>query len=195
MLPAVRALADRFIYDSATVKYIATSAPGDALERLTPGSGWSVRQLLAHLALTQQRYADNTRQWLHDPSQLPPSADPTERNVHIAAENEATPLSDIVATLDASTRALVAACGSIDDAQISVPYRSTPFLEVLTGWSRHHGAHAVDLVSALPEFETDPMVLNWALFFDYSARPEWAAWQANLIREVREHFQLQGDDR
>ncbi len=194
MVAAVRALADRLIYDTATVKHIASNLPEGAADRSTSGSGWTVRQLLAHLALTQQRYARNTRLWLDDATGAPPHYDPTEPNARMAAENESTPLPDIVATFDASIRDLVSACDVIDEPRLATPYGTRPFLDILTAWSGHHRAHAVDLVSALPEFKTDPMVLNWVLHFDFSDQPEWAAYQLKLIAEVRELFQMQGEE-
>ncbi|MEX0784627.1 MAG: maleylpyruvate isomerase family mycothiol-dependent enzyme [Dehalococcoidia bacterium] len=192
MVAAVRALADRFIYDTATVKYIALNLPEGGADRPTPGSGWTVRQVLAHLALTEQRYARSIEQWRDDPMSAHPGGDPTEPNARMAAENRATPVEEIVATFDASIRSLVSACDSVDEARLEVPYSRWPFLDVLRAWSGHLGAHAVDLVSALPEFNTDPMVLNWVLHFDFSDRPEWSEWQLKLIADLRETFQMQG---
>jgi uncharacterized protein (TIGR03083 family) len=194
MVAAVRALADRFIYDTATLKHIASNLPEGGADRPTPGSGWTVRQVLAHLALNQQRYARSLQQWLDDPAKADPGGDPTERNAAMAAENRETPVEGIVATFDGSIRGLVAACDAVTGAQLAVPHGRWPFLDVLTAWSGHAGAHAVDLVSALPELKTDPMVLNWVLHFDYSNRPEWADWQLKLIAEVREIFQMQGEE-
>lgn len=194
MVAAVRALADRFIYDTATVKYIAMNLPESAAERVTAGSGWTVRQVLAHLALNLQRYARTTQQWLADPPSAEPGGDPTELNAEMAAENEHTSIEDLVSTFDVSLRALVAATDSIDEKRLARPLGRWPFLDVLTAWSGHCGHHAVDLVTALPEFKTDPMVLNWVLHFDYSNRPEWAEWQLKLIAEVREIFQIQGEE-
>ena len=194
MVTAVRALADRFIYDTATVKHIARNLPDGAAERVTPASGWTVRQLLAHLALNQERYARTVRQWLSDPEKADPGGDPTEPNARIAEENVATPVEDIVGTFDASIRELVAACGEMEETRLSAPLGQWPILDVLASWSRHQGQHSIDLLSALPEFKTDPMALNWVLHFDFSNRPEWSEWQRNLIAEVREIFELQGEE-
>ena len=194
VVPAVRALADRFIYDTATVKHIAGNLTEEMAGRVTPGSGWTVRQVLAHLALNQQRYAGVVEQWLQDPAAADPGGDPTEENERMAALNKGTPLEEIVSTFDSSIRDLVSAANGVQDKHLSQPLGLWQFVDVLESWSRHQGNHAVDLVSALPEFKTDPMVLNWVLHFDFSARPEWSEWQLKLIAEVREIFNLQGEE-
>jgi uncharacterized protein (TIGR03083 family) len=194
VVPVVRALADRFMYDTATVKHIARNLTEEMAERGTPGSGWTVRQVLAHLALNQQRYAGVVEQWLRDPAAADPGGDPTEENERTAGENRGTPLEEIVSTFDSSIRELVAAADSVHEKHLSHPLGLWQFVDVLESWSRHQGMHAVDLVSALPEFKTDPMVLNWVLHFDFSSRPEWSEWQLKLIAEVREIFSLQGEE-
>jgi uncharacterized protein (TIGR03083 family) len=194
VVPAVRALADRFMYDTATVKHIANNLSEEMADRVTPGAGWTVRQVLAHLALNQKRYASVVEHWLREPLAADPGGDPTEENERMAVENAVTPLDEIVATFDSSIRELVAACDGVTEKHLASPLGLWQFVEVLASWSRHQGNHAVDLVSALPEFKTDPMVLNWVLHFDYSNQPEWSDWQLKLIAEVREIFNLQGEE-
>lgn len=192
MVPAIRALADRFIYDTATLKYVARGLPDGAADRVTAGSGWTVRQLLAHLAVHQQRDAQRIRQWLEDPARADTGGDPTERNARMANGNRAIPMTDVAAAFDAGIRDLVAACDAVDERRLTRPFGPYPFIDAMTFWSGHAHDHAVDLVSALPEFKTDPIVLNWVLHFDFSDRPEWSGWQLDLIAEVREIFELQG---
>jgi hypothetical protein len=151
--------------------------------------------LLAHLALNQERYARTVRDWLEDPAAADPGGDPTEPNARMAEENRDTPVDHVVATFDASVRELVSVCDLVDEQRMkAAPLGRWPFVDVLASWSRHHSAHAIDLVSALPEFKTDPVVLNWVLHFDFSGRPEWSAWQLKLITEVREMFHLRGEE-
>lgn len=191
MVPAVRAIADRFIYDTATLKYI-TAAAGDEIDRPTPHSGWTVRQLLAHLAENQQRYADSLRCWLDDEPGFSLPGDPTEANVAAAQRNTARPLAEIAALFDSSIRGLVEQSARVDEARAAGAMSGWPAMRVLAVWSTHARAHAVDLVSSLPELKCDPMVLNWALHFDFSHDLEAARWQQELAREVRAMFQVQG---
>lgn len=194
MVPAIRALADRFTYDTATLKYVAAAAPEGGLDRMTEGSGWSVRQVLAHLALNQQRYADTVEQWLRDPRSADPGGDPTDVNARMATETSDLPPERIIAIFDDSIRRLVAATDQVEEPALEQPLGLWNVVDVLASWSRHAGAHARDLVSALPELRTDPMVLNWALFIDFSGRPESAEWQARLLSEVRAIIQAREGD-
>ncbi len=44
MTPEIRAIADRFIMDTANLKYLASGVSKDALERPVEVLGWTVRQ-------------------------------------------------------------------------------------------------------------------------------------------------------
>jgi len=63
MIPAVRAVADRFILDTANVKYVAANLPAGSLERIVEETGWTIRQTLAHVAVSLENYA-NALKWL-----------------------------------------------------------------------------------------------------------------------------------
>ena len=59
MTPELRAIADRFIYEQATLKHMTALIPEGAAERTVRGhmDGWTVRQLVAHLAEALHTYA------------------------------------------------------------------------------------------------------------------------------------------
>ena len=194
MVPEVRALADRFIYDTATLKYIAANAPQDGLDRSTPGAGWTVRQTLAHLAENQVRYAETIARWLGDEPGLRLPGDPTQENAAAAERNAGAPVASIIAMFDRSVREIVSASDQVDEAKAAGEIGGWPVMRVLNAWASHAQGHAVDIVTALPELKTDPMVLNWALHFDYSNEPNSARWQVALAQEVRALFQLQGQE-
>lgn len=194
MVPEVRALADRFIYDTATLKYIAVNAPADALDRSTPGSGWTVRQTLAHLAENQVRYGETVARWLGEEPGLKLPGDPHAENAAAAERNASAPVASILAIFDRSVREIVTASDQIDESMAAREIGGWPVMRVLNAWASHAQGHAVDIVTALPELKADPMVLNWALHFDYSNEPNSARWQVALAQEVRTLFQLQGQE-
>jgi hypothetical protein len=194
MVPAVRAIADRFMYDTATLKYMASGLSDEALARATPHSGWTTRQVFAHLADNLQRYGDSLRRWLDDEPGFSLPGDPTEANAEAAAGNAARPIADVISVLDRGLREVVAQSKRIDGTRAEASIGPWPLMRVLAAWSGHARAHAVDLVSALPEFRRDPMVLNWALHFDFSNDPESAGWQRDLANEVRAMFKVQGEE-
>jgi len=188
MLPEVRALADKLIYDVAMVKYIATGLPQGGLERVVPG-GWSVRQVLAHVAASQTMYARALDRFLTGEEPLPRGWDPDRINAEAAEAYARARLPGVLREFQASREATFSCFEQLTEAHLASPFWRVPSLgAVLTAWSRHCEAHALDLVDALPGARTDPMVLNWILHADYSDSPERTIRQQRVFAEVREQL-------
>ena len=193
MTPEVRAIADRFIYEQATVKHIASLAPEDALDRPVPGLDWSVRQLLAHLGQSLADYAAMVRRWLAGEFPIEPGWDPHTVNARTAEQYKAAPLVDVMALFGSGLNALVASLAAIPDERASEDFGPRPLLATFEVLSGHCLEHAIPLVNALPEVRMDPLVLNWLLDarFPTEAGQDW---QSALLREAKEYVANHPDD-
>jgi uncharacterized damage-inducible protein DinB len=188
MIPSVRAVADRFIFDTANVKYIAANLPPAGLDRVVASTGWTVRQTIGHLARAQQAYATAIDGFVRGIQPDMATLDPDQANARNVAETSATALDDLVALLEASLVQLVDACARINDDLARSTFVRWPLLDVLSASSRHSVVHGLDFADALPELRHDSMVLNWLLYADYSGNAERTERQAKLLVEVREVY-------
>jgi hypothetical protein len=193
MLPEVRALADKLAYDVAMLKYVATGLPKGGLERTVPG-GWTVRQVLAHLAASEVMCVEALDRLLAGEPPVPPDFDPDRINAEAAQRHSEARLPDVLGALADARDAMISRFEQLTAVQLGSPFGRVPSLRtVLVAWSGHCEEHALDLVDVLPSLRVDPMVLNWVLHADYTDRPERNARQGRLFAEVRE--QLDREDR
>jgi len=193
MTPEIRAVADRFILDTANLKYLATALPRGGLEREVPDLEWSVRQLLGHLVASLERYGELSRAFL-DAGDVPINLDPTEFNATTAAATRRITLPVLLARCDAAVGALLERLAAMPEEAADRPFGQTRFGDALDIWSKHVMHHGMDLVDAVEEFRLDPMVLNWILHADFSAEPARLARQQHLLAEIRDRFAADGDD-
>jgi len=194
MLPEVHALADRLVYDVAMLKYVATGLPKSGLERAVPG-GWTVRQVLAHLAASQAMYVEALDRFLAGERPLPAGWDPDRINAEAAQRYSKARLPDTLRGLATSRDALILCFEQLSAVQLACPFGHVPSLrKVLFAWSRHCEEHALDLVDALPGLRIDPMVLNWVLHADYSDSPDRNARQQRLFAEARDQIDHEDDE-
>lgn len=188
MVPEVRALADKLIYDVAMVRYMATSLPKGGLERVAPG-GWTMRQLLGHLGDAQARYVDALARFAAGEPPFPSGFDPDHLNRIAAPAFAKARLPALLESLGSTRDALLDLLGPLTPEQLGTPFsHGLTLLEALEGWSGHVEGHALDVIDAVPGLGRDPMVLNWVLYADYSRQPARLARQQRLFEEVREHF-------
>lgn len=193
MTSEIRATADRFMYEQATVKHIVALIPEGGLDRAVPGHSWTVRQLLAHLAQSLNDYAAMVEKWLKGDSPIPPGWDPDEVNAGTAARMGAAAATQIVALFGAGLNSLVAALAAIPDERREEQFGPAPLPEILKVFGRHCLSHAIPLVDALPEVRMDPLVLNWLLDADFEDDAS-RAWQSRLLDEAREYIATHPDE-
>jgi hypothetical protein len=193
MTPELRAIIDRFMYEQATVTYIVMSLPPGGVERVMEGPGWTVRQLIAHFAGTQEGYAAATERWLAGQPALPDDFDTGRINAMTATANIETPLADLLARLRRSLRALFAAFHQVPDGDLEAPFAGHTAIETFRSWGRHYRDHAFDLLDAAPELRFEPLVLNWILYAEFTDEGAQARQRA-LVEEVREHYAAMPDE-
>lgn len=187
MTPELRAIADRFIMDTANLKYLASGVPRGGLERPVEPLGWSVRQTIGHLVVWQEAYLDGLPALMRG-DQLEPGFDIDAFNAKGAEQTTATPLPDLLARVDLALVRLLSllesAPAGFEDARVG----SARVGDLLRGWSTHLAEHSIDLVDALPELRFDPMILNWVLYADYGEDGRRLDRQQTLLADVRDHF-------
>ena len=186
MTPELRAIADRFIYEQATLKHIAALAPEDALNRNVPGQAWTVRQLLAHLATSLQNYDRIVRRWLAGEPPLE-GWDPDHLNAATAEQYKAATVAQLFEVFGRGLNGLFASLSAIPDEKLPEPLGTSDALTTLRGFGDHAVGHAIALADALPEVRFDPLVLNWLLGAEFEDE-ESQAWQRQLLAEAREYI-------
>lgn len=184
MTPEVRAIADRFMYETATLKHIVALVPDDGFERPVSGSSWSVRQLLAHLAESLHEYARVLGLWLAGEPPLE-AWDPEEANAEVARAGAESSRLRIYERFGSGINGLVEVLGKIPEAPEAFAGREA--VDVFRELGEHALGHAAALVDAVPEVRMDPLVLNWLLYADLPS-PDGEAWQARLLAEAREYI-------
>ena len=193
MTPELRAIVDRFMFDQATFTHIVSSLPADGAARAVTGPGWTIGQLVAHFATSQERYAAAIARWLAGEEVLPPDYDQDTENAAVAELHRDAPLDDSVRRLRESLRALFAAFHRVPDERLDQPFARGTALEAFHAWEHHYLDHALDLIDAAPEVRLDPLVLNWVLHAnlgDGRSRDR----QRQLLAELRAYYATLDED-
>jgi len=188
MIPSVRAVADRFIFDTATVKYIAAALPPGGLDRVVASTGWTVRQLIHHLGSATMSAADALERATRAEQLLPETFTPAEFNRRAVEESRSMPLLEVLGLLDAARDRMLRALEAVPEVLLPATFGRHTLVELLTDWSLHSVQHGLDFADTLPELRHDPMVLNWLLYADYSDDAGRTARQAKLLAEVRDMY-------
>jgi hypothetical protein len=186
MHPEIRAIADRFIYEQATLKHITAQAPEEALRREVLGYGWSVGQLLAHLAVSLETYRGVVERWLAREDALK-GFDPPSTNAHTAEEHREVSRAKLRELFGAGLVGLVETLSRVPDERLGETVGPGTIVEVLRGpFGNHALSHAIALIDALPEVRLDPLVFNWISRADFESSAE-REWQLKLLADVREY--------
>lgn len=193
MTPELRAILDRFIYEQATVTHIVMSLPSEGAERVVDGTGWTVRQLVAHFAESQEGYAAAIGRWLAGERVEADGFDTDRANAGTAQANAETPLPELLVRLRKSLRALFAAFHAIPDEGLAEPFGGHTALETFHTWERHYLDHGLDLLDAAPEVRFDPLVLNWILYAEFSDERSNSR-QQQIVKDVRAHYAAMPDE-
>ena len=186
MHPEVRALADRFIYEQASLKHIIALLPEAGLLRHVPGSDWNVGQTLAHLAVSLEDYRLVIERWLSgtDPFE---GVDVDAINTGTADLYASTSPDELLRLFAEGLLGLVAGLGSIPEDRTFSDLGHHPAPETLRRLCDHTITHATSLIDAVPEVRMDPLVLNWMLHAEFGD-DEHRRWQAALLADAREHI-------
>jgi hypothetical protein len=193
MTPELRAILDRFMYEQATVTHIVMPLPAEGAERVVDGTGWTIRQLVAHFADSQEGYAAAVGRWLAGEPVEPAGFDRDRANAETARANAETPLPELLVRLRKSLRALSAAFHAIPDERLAEPFGAHSAVETFHRWERHYLDHGLDLLDAVPEVRFDPLVLNWILYAEFVDEPSKVR-QQQLMQEVRAHYAAMPDE-
>lgn len=186
MTPELRAIADRFIYEQATLKLIVALAPPDAPDRPVPGYEWTVRQLMAHLAESLHSYQAVIKKWLAGKGALD-DWNPERLNAATAARHAASSPVEIVALFGSGLVGLIATLEAMPDERLSEPLGPGKAIETVKTFGEHFLSHAISLVNAVPEVRMDPLVLNWLLYAGFNDEAS-NAWQASLLADAKEYI-------
>ncbi len=162
--PAVQAVCDRFVLEVAYVRFLAEILPERSLERIVPATGWTVRQTFRHIERAMDEYGDIFPRVL---AGEPGHGEDFDRDTENAAQANATgitPLPEILGGLgrarDRFLSMLEANAEALEVAQSDDGY---PVIEIAAHWAQHSAVHCLEMIEALPELRTDPLVLTWLL--------------------------------
>lgn len=186
MEPELRAIADRFMYETATLRHIVALLPDGALQRPAPGLEWTVGQLLGHLGQSLTEYAAIVERWLAGEPAIPPGWDPDTMNAETARQYANATERQVFDLLGAGINALVAALAKVPDGRLGEPLGPAEARRVLHTFEGHALGHAIPLVDGVPEVRMDPLVLNWLLYATFSQAEE-REWQRRLVAEARDY--------
>lgn len=193
MHPEIRAIADRFMYEQATLKHILALAPEGGLARNVPGYEWNAGQLLAHLAVSLDTYRGVVERWLAGENALK-GFDPPSTNARTAEEHSTVSKARLREMFGTGLVGLVDALSRIPDDRLEERVGPGTVVEVLRGpFGNHALSHAIPLIDALPEVRLEPLVLNWLLYADFEDEAS-RAWQAKLLADAREYLANQPEE-
>jgi len=186
MIPTVRALADRLMWEGAILRFLASILPEDAPARATVTPGWSVTEAFAHLARQEQLHADSLERVLHGGPASPPGWD---RAAYEAETSRLAADLSIPHWLDEAARQrarLYTMFGHIDEAALERPFNSTRTIrEALDAWSGHYADHAFEIIEVAPEVLLEPILVRWLLRLEAGPDEALAAKQQALAQRVR----------
>lgn len=192
MTPELRALADRFICEQATVKHILTLSPADAHDRPVHDGEWSVRQLFAHLAASLGEYEAIIVKLTRGEPALD-NWDPEATNRQTAANYASRSIDDVLALFGSGLNGLIDAMAGLPDERLTDQFGPGEVLPGLQALGEHYLSHAITLVDALPEVRFDPLVLNWLLSAEFEDEAS-VNWQAKLYADAEEFIASQPEE-
>ena len=190
MTPELRAIADRLIYEQATLKHMVALAPEDAMRR--PAGGRTAGDTFGHLAAGMSACAAALERSLAGGGPLAVGDGCELANASTDPLPGATRL-DVTRALGSGLVSLVAALGRVPDAHLEPGADAVNALDALRGFGEHATGHAIELIEALPEVRMDPLVLNWLLDAEFEDEAS-QAWQRALLAEAQEYIASHPDE-
>ena len=175
MVPRVRAIVDSLADERGRLERFARSLSEEELARAVPGSTWTVKDFIAHVATLDTAYlgwftalAGESDPGNHRGS---PGFDVDHFNEAAVAERRGRSVDDILAEAATLRVRLITAIERFSDEQLDTTIRfggdrKRPPVDLalgqfLPGWARHDAIHVADMLKALPERRNDPEILAW----------------------------------
>lgn len=155
MNTALRAAADRFIYDIAALRAVGDSLEEAEFDAICPATGHSVVVTFAQLVEGYRAAARAVRVLAESasaPQDWPPEPEPPDPATLPAP-------GDIDGALAHAVRELLQALAALPAPRVTSAVEKT-----VVAWSRTGSLHAIDFFEAVPALAADPLLLSWALF-------------------------------
>lgn len=178
MTPEVRAIADRFIYEQATLKHMLNLVQESAVVGPNGRNLSEVGSRFAHLACSLGAFAEAVARE-RSGTETSPDWDLCAAAARSAEGQGLSSRADIARVFGEGLTSLFAELKRLPEDATSPP-------EALGPMSAHCQSHAIDLVDAIPEVRMDPLVLNWLLDLEFTDEAS-REWQAALLAEAREY--------
>jgi len=183
MVPRARAIVDRLTDERARLERFARSLTDEELARAVPGSVWTVKDFIAHVATLDAAYlgwfialAGDSDPGNHRGS---PGFDVDHFNESAVAERRGRSVDDILDEAVTLRTRLITVVERFSDGQLDATIRfggdrkrppvHLPLSRFLPGWACHDAIHVADMLKALPERRHDPQIVDWL------ERPDLAA--------------------
>lgn len=180
MSPLGHALCDRFIIEAGYVRFLAGVLPDLSLERIVPANGWTVRQTFNHIVAVLGEFPEMFVRLLHGDSAQPAGFDRDAANAAQAASTGTTSLLEIITRLGPARTRFLALLEDNDSALETALPDGRTLAEVVARWAHHSARHCLEIVEALPELHTDPLVLTWLIGSDLGDAAETIERQERL---------------
>ena len=175
MVPRVKAIVDSLHDDRARLDRFVRSLTEEELSRAVPGSTWTVKDFIAHVATLDAAYlgwfialAGDADPGNHRGS---PGFDVDHFNEAAVAERRGRSVNDILVEGTRLRARLISVMERFSDDKLDATIRrsgdrkrppvSLPLGQFLPGWIRHDAIHVADMLKALPERRNDPEILTW----------------------------------
>lgn len=175
MVPRVQAVVDTITDQRRRFERLCRSLGDDELARLVPGSAWTVRDFISHVATLDGPYAgwfaalaggvapDLHRGSLH--------FDVDEFNREAVEAQRGRGVEETFAEAAQARAALIAELARLTDDQLDATIRfggdskrppvHLSLERLLQGWTRHDAIHVADMLKALPERGEDRELRSW----------------------------------
>ena len=186
MDPRLRATIQTLRTERRRFKRFCTGLSPEDLARSVPGSDWTVKDFVIHVATLDAAY----RGWFEALAGGPavaqhrgsPDFDVDAYNESAVAARRDLSLDAILAEGDEFRTAVVAALSRLGDHQLDAsvrfggdrkrPARTLSLVDLLRGWPRHDAIHVADILKAIPHSASAPEAVNWLHEPDVAAAVE-----------------------
>ena len=175
MTPRVQAVVDTITEERRRFERFCRSLSPEELARPVPGTAWTAKDFISHVATLDAPYAGwftalagDAVTGLHRGSL---AFDVDEFNEAAVAAQRDRGVEEILQEAAQACAAVIAALERLDDAHLDATIRfggdrkrppaHLPLAQFLQGWARHDAIHVADMLKALPERRDDPEIVSW----------------------------------